>query len=687
MYQFEAIAGRTYGFDIDTPIGTLDAVLRIFDSSGTELAEDDLSVGPAPEFGSLEAYIEFTAPTDGTFFVGVSGWDSTTYDPVSGANQDAFNSQDPYELVFRQFPVFAVDDGVGTPENQSVTISVLDNDTPTGDVMVIGNTDPSSGSVVDNGDGTLTYTPNSGFTGSDSFDYTIALQDVELISSNASTGDRFGRSVDVDGDFAVVGAYLEDSGGLTNSGAAYVYQRIGATSWVQVAELTGDLNGDDAQSYFGWDVAIDGETVVVSAQFDRDNGFRSGAAYVFERNEGGADNWGRVTKFAGSDTDNSDFFGRSIDIDGDTIVVGASISGSLGAASGAAYVFERNEGGANAWGQTQKLLGSTQAAGDRFGQSVAVDGDTIAVGAFRNDFAGADAGAVFVFGRDIGGSGNWGEAQAVYSDSAANQDFFGFSVDLSGDQLAIGAPQDDEPGKNQTGAVYVMERDAGGAGNWGQVDRLLATGSVAGDRLGWSVGIDGNRIVSGAVQADVGGDRSGSAILFENDGSSWLQTRELVNSKVTTADEYGVAIAVQGDVAVVGSWLDNRPNNNSGGAYAFDLNTDTATVDVSVTSSAAPSNSVAVDGSSKKDANADGWLDLFEDNGSTEVLPTRVIDAELFHASESDSGSPIGYEIALAELFGNRRDDATLIQDAESISAETNELENDWLDDIVSELV
>ncbi|WP_165440692.1 Ig-like domain-containing protein [Rubripirellula amarantea] len=476
----------------------------------------------------------------------------------------------------------AVDDLAITTEANPVVVSVLSNDEPAGDLEIIEYTTPGNGAVVSNGDGTFTYTPDVGFTGTDSFDYTIAMNDVELIGSEASSGDRFGFSVDIDGDYAVVGAYLDDPNGLANAGSAFVYQRTGDASWTQVAQLNGDLDSTDAQSQFGWSVAIDGDVVVVAAQADRDIGFRSGAAYIFGRDIGGADNWGRITKIVGSDTAKRDLFGRSVDVSGNTVVVGASVADPVGISSGAAYVFERDHGGTDNWGEVKKLIGSTQLAGDRFGQSVSIDADRIAVGAFRHNGSASDTGAVYVFDRDQGGTENWGEVAALEAGDGSANDQFGFSVSVDGTLVAVGAPLDDTGGSNQLGSVYVFSRDEGGANNWGQTTKLLASDGAAGDRLGMSVAIDGSRIVSGAIQADIGGDRSGSAYLFENAANTWTQTRVLTNEQVTKADEYGVSIAIDGDVAVIGSWLDNRPGNNTGGAYAFDLRTDTATVWVEV---------------------------------------------------------------------------------------------------------
>ena len=581
VFPFNAQAGDEVTISVNQDAASTgldgDPVVAIYSPNGSFLTSTS---------GSNFASVTFTPSLSGTHkaIVVESFNDEAMGFLIQGTGIAAPDSDD----------LHAVNDSTVTVENASVIVDVQSNDQPAGNIDTVGVGSAANGTVTLNNDGTITYAPNAGFSGNDSFNYIIARSAQELQSGAASAGDRFGYSVAIDGSYAVVGTYLDDPNGITNAGSAFVYRRTNSGAWTQIAQLNGDLNGDDAQSYFGWDVAIAGDTVAVSAQLDRDQGFRSGAVYIFDRNEGGINNWGRVTKFSGLDTDNSDYFGRSIDLSGDTLVVGASIADPLGAASGAAYVFDRNEGGANQWGQVKKLTGSTQAAGDRFGQSVSIDGNSIAVGAFRNDTGGTDTGAVYIFTRNRGGTNNWGELKAITAPDAAAQDFFGYSVSISGNRVAVGAPLVDTNGQNQIGAVYIMDRNLGGNNNWGQLAKLQSENGERGDRLGWSVDFNGSQIVTGAPQADRTSDRSGNAYLFENINNNWVQTRELVNEQVTQADEYGVSVALGNGFALVGSWLDNRPNNNSGGAYAFDLETDTANVTVTVTANGFfESNSVA----------------------------------------------------------------------------------------------
>ncbi len=218
----------------------------------------------------------------------------------------------------------------------------------------------------------------------------------KLLASDIEADDRFGFSVAISGDFAVVGAQLEDAGGSA-AGAAYVLQRNegGAENWGEVKKLT----ASDAQAgdQFGYSVAVSGDTVVVGANDEDSAGSGTGAAYVFRRNHGGADNWGEVKKLIASDAQGGDNFGWSVTVSGDTVVVGAYVEDAGGSAAGAAYVFQRNQGGTDNWGEVKKLTASDAETGDLFGISVAVSGDTIVVGAWVEDAGGSDAGAAYVF--------------------------------------------------------------------------------------------------------------------------------------------------------------------------------------------------------------------------------------------------------------------------------------------------
>ena len=163
------------------------------------------------------------------------------------------------------------------------------------------------------------------------------------------------------------------------------------------------LNATDgaAYDYFGVSVSIDGDTVVIAAYQDDDKGSNSGSAYVYTRDTAGdlASGWTQVAKLTADDGADSDYFGYSVSIDGDTVVIGAHYDDVKGSNSGSAHVFTRVTAGdpASGWTQVAKLNATDGAAGDYFGYSVSIDGDTVVIGAYADDDKENDSGSAYVF--------------------------------------------------------------------------------------------------------------------------------------------------------------------------------------------------------------------------------------------------------------------------------------------------
>jgi hypothetical protein len=219
-----------------------------------------------------------------------------------------------------------------------------------------------------------------------------------LTAEDALEGDLFGVGVAIDGDSAIVGAWGDDVN-FDRDGSAYVFTRSGET-WTQEQKLT--ASDGAASDFFGRTVEISGDTVFISSYLDDDNGENSGSIYVFTRS---GTTWTEQQKLTTSDGEAFDFFGLAIDVDGDTAVFGAS--GRDSNAVGKAYVYKRN--GSN-WTEFRKLVVSDGVTGDNFGGSVAVSGTNVIAGAYRRDIplpglvfdkssnlAGADQGVGFFF--------------------------------------------------------------------------------------------------------------------------------------------------------------------------------------------------------------------------------------------------------------------------------------------------
>src|SRR6266498_2801917 len=196
-------------------------------------------------------------------------------------------------------------------------------------------------------------------------------------------------------------------------------------------------------------------------------------------------------------------FGISVAISGETVVVGAPGDDSRGSA----YVFARNGG---VWSQQQKLLASDAAAGDAFGESVAISGGTVVVGAMGDDgAAGRDQGSAYVFARS---GGVWTQQQKLEASDAAANDLFGLSVAISGETVVVGAPFDAGAAGNSQGSAYVFARSGG---VWSQQQKLEASDAALGDQFGFSVAVSGGTVVVGAHDdSGAAGRLQGSAYVF-----------------------------------------------------------------------------------------------------------------------------------------------------------------------------
>lgn len=373
--------------------------------------------------------------------------------------------------------------------------------------------------------------------------------ETKLIATDGAKNDYFGASTSVSGDTVVIGAEEDDDWG-TNSGAAYVFMYDGS-NWVEKQKLT--AGPGSARDRFGTSVAIDGDIIVVGAIRDDDKAYNAGAAYVFAYEN---KNWVEKEKLTAGDGAAVDYFGTSVSISGETIVVGAKYEDARGFSSGSAYLFTYQ---GSSWVEEKKLFASDGAAYDFFGASVSISGETVVVGAEGDD---GSSGAAYLFIYD---GKNWTEKQKLTASDRASGDNFGASVAVSGDSAVIGAKNDDDNGANSGSAYLFMY----GTKSWTQEQKLTAGDGAGGDNFGVSVAISDDTIIVGAEGDDDGGGDSGSAYVFMYDGKIWTQQQKLTASDQAGGDNYGVSVAVSGDSAVAGAKYDDDKGSNSGSAYVY----------------------------------------------------------------------------------------------------------------------
>ena len=404
----------------------------------------------------------------------------------------------------------------------------------------------------------------------------LHLPQSKLTADDGADDDEFGYSVAIDGNTAVVGA----PGSNTNAGAAYVFTKDSDDAWSPAATLT--ASDGAANDEFGISVAIDGNTIVVGA---RQDDTRNGAAYVFTKSPDSV--WANdenqtykreTAKLTASDAAADDKFGISVAIDGNTIVVGARQDDTR---NGAAYVFTKaddvawaNDSGENHKEEAAKLIASDGAANDELGISVAIDGDTVVAGAHLHDIDDngssiLNAGAAYVFTKPTGGwTDNTKGAKFTAPDGAAD-DEFGISVAINVDTVVVGAHNHDANSTSDAGAAYVFTRDSN-SGKWGQPLKLTASNGHADDGFGNSVAVDGNTAVVGAYldDRDNAARDTGSTYVFARKLGVWSQTLNLAGPGPDQNDRLGYSVAVDDGTLLAGAPQDA---NDPGFAYAMDI--------------------------------------------------------------------------------------------------------------------
>jgi MYXO-CTERM domain-containing protein len=328
-------------------------------------------------------------------------------------------------------------------------------------------------------------------------------QQAKLVASDGSGLDRFGITVALSGDTALVGATGDDTARGIDVGSAYVFVRSG-TSWTQHAKL----EASDAQERdtFGSAVALDGDTALVGARnVNLAGAFGAGAAYVFVRS---GTSWTQQARLVASDGAESDALGAVVALDGDTALVGAFIDDTArGIDAGSAYVFVRS---GTTWSQQAKLEASDGAARDTFGTAVALSGNTALVGAAYADTArGPDAGAAYVFVRS---GTSWTQQARLEPSEGMAGEMFGEEVALSGDMALLGVPLHTSTRGTFAGATYVFVRSGT---SWSQQATLEASDGREGDYFGAELALFGSTALISALWGDTSrGFDVGSAYVF-----------------------------------------------------------------------------------------------------------------------------------------------------------------------------
>ena len=314
------------------------------------------------------------------------------------------------------------------------------------------------------------------------------VQEAKLTANDGAANDLFGVDVDIDGTTVVIGAVGEDPNTIDNAGAVYVFNRLGGIWYQQAKLVASDFAEEDS---FGTSVAIDNFTIIAGAPGHDDGIFTDmGAAYLFKQN---GSQWDQHVKLTAPIPGFSDLFGSSVAIDSKRVVVGAPMVNPLGSGTGAAYVFD----GSKNWKFETQLLAEDGRSGDNFGNEVAISRDTVLVGArFAdpeiNKNRVTNAGAAYVFSP---GDTTWEQRAQLLPDASSAFAHFGNSVAIDGGRILIGANSSTRDSVLRAGQAYLF---SGQNSQWTQQTRIFAEYAIRDDAFGQAVAMQGNSLVVGA---------------------------------------------------------------------------------------------------------------------------------------------------------------------------------------------
>ena len=484
----------------------------------------------------------------------------------------------------------------------------------------------------------------------------------KALADDGAAFDQFGWSVGVSNDIVIVGARLDDDNGA-DSGSAYLFD---ATTGMQIAKLlpTDGAAGDQ----FGCAVAIFGDTALVGAPFNDDNGASSGAAYLFDTNTGA-----QIAKLLPADGAGGDQFGLSVGIGAENAIAGSVGDDDSGANSGSAYLFD-----ITSTSQTAKLLADDGAATDQFGFSVAVSDGTAIVGALLDDDAGASSGSAYLFDAASGS-----QIAKLTADDAAAGDQFGYSVAVGGGVASVGARFDDDNGAN-SGAAYFFDPESGD-----QVNKVVPSDGAANDQFGFSVGAAPGGAVFGAPLDDDAAPNAGSVYFIEleidepcfgdADGSGTVDLADLnlvlanfgtscdtpptiAEAGNVVADDaapfaaFGYSVDASAGTTVIGARGDGENGANAGAAYLFDSETQQQLAKLIPADGNVADrfgNAVAIDaGVVIVGAEGDDTVENGDSSGSAYLFDAAT-GTELFKllAADGEAGDQFGFHV---DISGNR---------------------------------
>lgn len=523
----------------------------------------------------------------------------------------------------------------GTP---SVPVFTLEDGTPL-------SNEQFGFSVAIVGDRVVVSAPRDDTWGTDSglaYAYDLSSPTPELPmatlrDSSPALDDLFGMSVSLSGELAVVGAHLDDDG-AGNSGSVYIFDLSSSTP--EAAILSIDNPSPSSNDEFGRAVSLAGTRLLVGANSDNTGASNAGSAYVFEVSSGTPE-IPMITINNPSPSSNEEF-GSSVAISGSIVAVGSSRDDKGASNSGGVAVFDLNSGSP----QQPLLLIDNPAPtiNDYFGSSVAVSGAIVAIAAIQDDQGATNAGTVYIY--NINSSVPGVPLFTIPNPSPQSQDEFGNSLAISGDILVVGASKNNA-GADDAGSVYVFDLASPTPGVPTHV--IDNPDPAIGDWFGYSVGLSGDRLLVGAPRDDFGAANAGSAYAFDlASPTPTLPVALLANPAPALNDEFGFSVAVSGTNVVIGSRMDDNLAVDAGDVMVYDLLSVTPAVPVASLTRPDPNEedyfgtAVSISGTrivvgapgSDRAVDEGGAAYVYELSSATSTVPADILETGLEHASD-----------------------------------------------------
>ena len=336
----------------------------------------------------------------------------------------------------------------------------------------------------------------------------------------------------------------------------------------ETAKLIDDNGIHYPSMHFSQSVAIDGDYAIVGTPYAYNSYDIAVGSVTFYWRENG--DWTTFPeREAPSDLKNNDHFGNSVGISGDAAIIGACRADNC---AGITYIYNRfsYNNNDNRWGAREKLIASDRASNDFFGVAVDISGNYAVVGAYMDDnYRGADVGAAYVFFRN---GRVWQEQYKLIAPDGSSSSYFGYSVAISGDYIAIGAPSDDNTRGKDAGSMYIFKRSGS---VWNLQDKLVASDGASGDRFGYSVDINNNHAIAGSMLNDNANGASAGCAYFFVLSDRWSQASKLTAVDGFMNDQFGRSVSISDYYAAVGAPNNDGAGNNAGAVYMYLLNNNT----------------------------------------------------------------------------------------------------------------